>query len=494
MPAAAPHAFGLCYLRDQQPISPEAFAAARRLCEKIRALIAGRNDYIQSKGRPAEIGLPNGHWEPERRAQQINGVRLYDAYKTVVDGDYSIINNLRLFSQIFTGFRLISLSRFTDATAAGKAPADYSIPRELPPDVDEKLSALDGRPSPDVAVYLDAIAQLPESLHITPPNAFGEVGWLVNDKIVNHDTNAYLERLVLLAETGKLWELRNRTPEFAALRKRPWQRPCILEIGGGYGGLAHYIVQLIPNARYYIVDIPESLLFSSIYLSTLWPDHDNVLITPDNLHDLAKDTAGFTFVPNYLFDECCAAARTIDLAINTLSMSEMTERQVRDYCTGIRGLMGRDGVFFEQNQDNRHFGHLDAKSVVAEHFPWFLRVNSLALPITQGQANLWSDAPEIPRGWCASSGLQQNSPAEEPHLMEQDYHGFNIIYFSGSWYGLPPQEGAFDADKVRRRQYKNCLTATSRAELLDLIARPARWLPLSGRLKNYGKRLLRLSR
>src|SRR5260221_428898 len=124
MPAAAPPAFGLCYLRDQQPISPEAFAAARRLCEKIRTLIAGRNDYIRSKGRPAEIGLPNGHWEPERRAQQINGVRLYDAYKTVVDGDYSIINNLRLFSQIFTGFRLISLSRFTEATAAGKVPAD----------------------------------------------------------------------------------------------------------------------------------------------------------------------------------------------------------------------------------------------------------------------------------------------------------------------------------------------------------------------------------
>jgi len=151
-------------------------------------------------------------------------------------------------------------------------------------------------------------------------------------------------------------------------------------------------------------------------------------------------------------------------------------------------------VFFEQNQDNRPVGLLDAKAIVAEHFPWFLPVRSQALPLTQGQANLWSGTAVPPRGWQASSDLQLAASAGEPVLVQQDYHGFNIIYFHGSWYGLSQQEGAFDAEKVRQRQYRNCVTATSKPELLAELAELARRVPLSGRLKNYGKRLLRLSR
>jgi hypothetical protein len=42
------------------------------------------------------------------------------------------------------------------------------------------------------------------------------------------------------------------------------------------------------------------------------------------------------------------------LVINTLSMSEMSEHQVRTYAVGISKLIGTHGAFFEWNQDNRH--------------------------------------------------------------------------------------------------------------------------------------------
>ena len=191
----------------------------------------------------------------------------------------------------------------------------------MPTDLDEQLAVKAAEPAPDVNTYLDRTSFLPEVLHISPPNVFGEIGWLVDGKIVNHDTNVYLERIGLLAESGKLWELRNRTPASAAAQNRPWRRPRILEIGGGYGGLAYHLRKLIPDARYYLLDIPESLLFSSIYLSTLWQQDDNVLLTPDNLAELHKDSPGFTFVPNYLFERLSAAGLEFDLVINTLSMS-----------------------------------------------------------------------------------------------------------------------------------------------------------------------------
>jgi hypothetical protein len=427
-----PAPVGFCYLKDQRPISQEAYRHACRLREQVRALIAGRADFLKRTRRSPAVHLPHGNWEL--------GHGLYAGHAALLDGDYSVVNNLRLFSQVFTGFQLLSFSR--DRTVP--------FPRAVPPDLDERLKEIAAEPGWDVEAYRQTTAHLPEALHITPPNVFGEVGWVVDGKIVNHDTNVYLERLVLLAECGKLWELRGRSPH-----KQGWSRPRILEIGPGYGGLAHHLMGLVPESRYFLVDVPESLLFSSIYLSTLWPEHDNVLITPDNLADLGKDAAGFTFVPNFLFDDCCAAGLELDLVINTLSMSEMTEKQVRYYCKGISRLIGRRGVFFEQNQDNsvlgaktapvgflrerlpRRFGSacdavrrllyrrglprpaaepgalsgmIDAKSVLAKFFRLCLPLRTPVLTITQGAPHLWADTPLPPYPWRPAHAALRPGP------------------------------------------------------------------------------------
>ena len=85
----------------------------------------------------------------------------------------------------------------------------------------------------------------------------------------------------------------------------------------------------------------------------------------------------------------------VDLAINTLSMSEMSELQVRGYCNGISRMIGRTGNFFEQNQDNRHLGMIRACDVIAPHFR--RRANAQGWwqarrePLTQGRANVWSN-------------------------------------------------------------------------------------------------------
>ncbi len=213
-----------CHLHDQKPISQEAYQRGRRLGDQIRALIAGREDFLRQTRRSAEAHLPQGPWAP--------GGERYDAYQAASDGDYAVLNNLRLYWQ----------------GLAGRPPASFA------------------EPGPEVDDYLERIAHLPDVLHLSSPNVFGETGWLVNGKIVNRDAVAHLECVAHLAQSGKLWELAGRTPDFAALRKERWRRPRILEIGPGYGGLAHHVRSLVPHARYYLVDLPESLLFAAIYL------------------------------------------------------------------------------------------------------------------------------------------------------------------------------------------------------------------------------------
>ena len=60
-PALAPHSsrdeVAFCYLRDQQPLSPEAYQQARKLCDTIRMLVAGRADYLRRERLSPELQL-----------------------------------------------------------------------------------------------------------------------------------------------------------------------------------------------------------------------------------------------------------------------------------------------------------------------------------------------------------------------------------------------------------------------------------------------------
>jgi putative sugar O-methyltransferase len=352
-----------CFLRDQTPLSQLGFQKAQRCRDWARSLVENREKYIRANGLDGDVHLPHGNWEL--------GGGLYAAYRIIRDGGYDVYNYLRMYSDIFTGYQLSAMAR-----SVGKP-----VPESLSPNLDDQLAEWAAHPDVYVEAYRRITSYLNDELYITPPRTFGEVGWLLNGKIVNHDTFVYLERLILLAESGKLGELREKKPA------------RILEIGGGFGGLAYHFKKLAPQARYYIVDIPESLIFSSIYLTTLHPDQENVLITPNNLGDLKKDAPGFTFIPNYLFDQCRAAGLTLDLAINTLSMSEMIEKQVRYYCEGLKAMLGDSGGFFEQNQDNRSVGFIDAKSYIRDHFPCCTPLSSPVLHLTQGKAHLWTTTP-----------------------------------------------------------------------------------------------------
>jgi putative sugar O-methyltransferase len=178
---------------------------------------------------------------------------------------------------------------------------------------------------------------------------FGEIGATLRGIIVSYDTLAYYERLTLLYRAGLL---------------DPHIRD-IVEIGGGYGGLAYYVCRALPNSAYHIIDLPESLLFSAIYL----PIALGLKLEDRSIMDNGILRVGrASFVPNFVAGAFLRGTGRIDLSINTLSMAEMSEGQVREYCAMIKPALGSHGAFFEQNQDNRHIGLLEVTSIIRDYF------------------------------------------------------------------------------------------------------------------------------
>jgi putative sugar O-methyltransferase len=332
-------------LRDQQPISVDDALRAKAACLYVRSLVDQRGTYIESHGLDRDVWMPAANWHA--------GQSFYRYAEELLAGNTDLIDLLRIYSQQFSGNALWSM---TSGDGQTLPPLERALIEERQRSIELDDWALD--------IWAKLRDQLPEYLRISPPAKFGEVGWRVDGTLVNRDTVAYWERLLVLYRAGFL----DRTSP-----RRLHEGSRVLEIGGGYGALAWFIQEAVPGVSYTMVDLPESLVYSAIYLDVLHPGSTR-------------------FHANYEFPDILRQVEACDLAINTLSMSEMSEQQVRAYCVGIRGLIGDTGAFFEQNQDNTTVGMLNAQQIIAEYFS---KQEVLGGPsdrqthLMQGFANVW---------------------------------------------------------------------------------------------------------
>ena len=198
----------------------------------------------------------------------------------------------------------------------------------------------------------------------------GDIGWEINGNVVNQDIAGYQERLNILYASGVIDKLQLR------------ESLNILEIGSGYGGLAYFIKKLFPESTVYLCDLPESLIYSSIYLSLSMPECDHKILAGDETERI-EPNSGFVYLPNYIFDDL--EGLSFDLVINTLSFSEMSADQVREYSNGIKKMIGSEGYFFEQNQDTRPIGNINAQDIISEIF----EKRIFSEKRSQGIANVW---------------------------------------------------------------------------------------------------------
>jgi hypothetical protein len=243
------------------------------------------------------------------------GVPAHDLTRYPLDAfDADFVRMLRLHSYIFTGYHL------SDVLTGTRTPT-WAVPAWVPADWADW----------EIPVFQLYREQMPAELLITPPLVAGEVGFDVFGYCVNRDVVAYLDRIKLMAEAGII------------ARLRQLERPRILEIGGGYGGLAWFLTRVVPRASYTIVDLRTSLMHSGCYLSVAQSTHP--VRVSDGIRADAR--AEIELVPNTIAE--ALGDRHFDLAINTISFAEMPAEVVRRYAGLIDRTLNPDGALFEQN-------------------------------------------------------------------------------------------------------------------------------------------------
>ena len=139
-------------------------------------------------------------------------------------------------------------------------------------------------------------------------------------------------------------------------------KTIVCDIGAGYGGLIRELKYYLPkNSCYILVDLPEVILFCSYYIKYNFPEAKIAL-----LDDLLEHKGNFSYlVENYDFIIISPQflkyvdKESIDLIINTASMSFMSEKNLNEYIEFISRTLKKDAYFYSVNTpDGKKFGGL----------------------------------------------------------------------------------------------------------------------------------------
>jgi hypothetical protein len=141
--------------------------------------------------------------------------------------------------------------------------------------------------------------------------------------------------------------------------RRGKRRLFSIEIGPGTGLLALAAKLLFPNSSLALVDLPETLAFSSVVLTTVLPE-SRFLFLDEFERKLGSWTEyDFLLIPPDAARRLPSAS--FDLAVNTDSMQEMELASIREYFTLLRRLLRPPALFYSSNRTEKWIGSVTTR-------------------------------------------------------------------------------------------------------------------------------------
>jgi len=116
----------------------------------------------------------------------------------------------------------------------------------------------------------------------------------------------------------------------------------ILEIGPGNGNLSSLLHNYAKSSTIVIVDLPETLCCSIIFLADLFPDAK--ILMPHETGKVDFKDYDFVFLTPSLVNSI--ADNSIDLAISTAAFQEMTHEQINEYFQLVQRCCRNNSHFF----------------------------------------------------------------------------------------------------------------------------------------------------
>lgn len=107
----------------------------------------------------------------------------------------------------------------------------------------------------------------------------------------------------------------------------------VMEIGGGFGGLAYFLGRDMSNCRYTDFDLPENLAIASFFLMSAFPQKRVGLFGEVDIGTCDINAYDFVMMPNFELRKI--PANCMDLAFNSYSLSEMSFETISNYVATI---------------------------------------------------------------------------------------------------------------------------------------------------------------
>ena len=119
--------------------------------------------------------------------------------------------------------------------------------------------------------------------------------------------------------------------EYSSHLLKQINRFVVVEIGGGFGCFAYFLLKKDNPVCYINFDLPENLIISSYYLSMAFPEKRTLLFeSPEiNIDQGVIEDYDIILMPNYMLPRL--GDRAADLVINTISFSEMEMTTIEEY-------------------------------------------------------------------------------------------------------------------------------------------------------------------
>ena len=160
------------------------------------------------------------------------------------------------------------------------------------------------------------VASEGDELLVPERRELGGFGYELGGELYNLETLKFFECLIALQRGGILRPLRDRPA-------------VVCEIGADWGGFAYQFKSLCPKAAYVIIDLPERLLFSAVYLMTLFPEARVRFWEQQTSGELLSslEEVDFVFIPAAALDSMRPAH--LDLALNVDETTAPIEAYVK---------------------------------------------------------------------------------------------------------------------------------------------------------------------
>jgi hypothetical protein len=113
----------------------------------------------------------------------------------------------------------------------------------------------------------------------------------------------------------------------------PFARATVAEVGGGFGGMAYYLLRDHPGVKYIDFDVPESLALTSYYLLRSFPHLKFLLYGESALTRETLSSADVVLVP--LFEMESLPSESVEMVFSSHAMSDISERAMSAYLKTI---------------------------------------------------------------------------------------------------------------------------------------------------------------